>query len=84
MGRKTGSDGYIFNLAILIGNNVEEYSAYVVLNASTEVERLTALRKLCDSSVVVNDRLSICCEFSGGVNILWIHNTKYHYYPWQN
>ena len=66
LGRKTGSDGYIFNLAILIGNNVEEYSAYVILNASSEVERLTALRKLYDSSVVVNNRLSICCEFFGG------------------
>lgn len=66
LGRKTGSDGFIFNLAICLGNSSDWYSSYVILNASSEVERLTALKTMCDGCCFVSDRLSVCCKLSDG------------------
>ena len=65
LGRKTGSDGYIFNLAICLGNSSDRYSSCVILNASSEVERLLALKTICDDGGFVSDRLSACYVNSG-------------------
>lgn len=66
IGRKTGSDGYIFNLAICLGNSSDRYSACVILNASSEIERLSALKTICDNGYLISDRLSVCYRNYGG------------------
>lgn len=66
LGRKTGSDGYIFNLAICLGNSSDRYSSCVILNASSEVERLSVLKTICDDECFVSNRLSVCYRIDGG------------------
>lgn len=66
LGRKTGSDGYIFNLAICLGDSSDRYSSCVILNAPSEVERLLALKTICDDRCFVSDRLSVCYVNSRG------------------
>ena len=71
LGRKTGSDGYIFNLAICLGDSSDRYSSCVILNAPSEVERLLALKTICDNGYLVSDRLSVCYRNDvGGVNLV--------------
>ena len=66
LGRKTGSDGYIFNLAICLGNSSDRYSACVILNASSEIERLSALKTICNNDCLVSNRLSVRYRIDGG------------------
>ena len=71
LGRKTGSDGYIFNLAICFGDSSDRYSSCVILNAPSEVERLLALKTICDDNCFVSNRLSVCYVNSwGGVDLV--------------
>lgn len=75
LGRKTGSDGYIYNVAILLGDSSDKYTSCAILNAYSEVERLNVLRNVCNGDLFESDRISVCYEFYGGGDLIRTNST---------